>query len=119
MFAVLAIPSQMNPAIETNGPVEPEEALGWQLAEVTQEENRAEVNTRRMASRPDESLTEALGWMGAEAATIKAIQHASGRRPNWELGLKRPQPWDVFVEVARDLRQNYVDDAIGTLRGSN
>jgi tetratricopeptide (TPR) repeat protein len=30
--------------------------------------------------------------------------------------LKRPQPWDVFVEVARDLRQNYMHDAIGTLR---
>lgn len=54
--------------------------------------------------------------MGADAATIKTNQHASGRRPNWELGLKRPQPWDVFVEVARELRQNYVDDAIGTLR---
>jgi tetratricopeptide (TPR) repeat protein len=59
---------------------------------------------------------EALSWTGADAATIKAIQHAIGRRPNWELGLKRPQPWDVFVEVARELRQNYVDGAIGTLR---
>jgi hypothetical protein len=54
----------MNPAIETNGPVEPEEVLGWQLAGVTQEEIRAEVNTTRMASRPDESLMEPLGWMG-------------------------------------------------------
>lgn len=59
---------------------------------------------------------KALSWMGADAATIKAIQHASRRRLNCEPGLKRPQPWDVFVEVARDLRQNYVDDAIGALR---
>jgi tetratricopeptide (TPR) repeat protein len=83
---------------------------------VTQEEIRAEVNTRGMAPRPEESVMEALSWTGADAATIKAIQHASGRRPNSERGLKRPQPWDVLVEVARELRQNAVDEAIGTLR---
>jgi hypothetical protein len=115
MFAALAIPSQMSHAIETNGPIEPEELLAWQLGGVTQEEIRAEANTRGMVSRPEGSVMEALSWMGADAATIKAIQHASGRRPNWELGLKR-QPWDVFVKVARERRQNYVDDAKGTLR---
>jgi tetratricopeptide (TPR) repeat protein len=54
---------------------------------VTQEEIRAEANTRGMASRPEESVM-----------------------------LKRPPPWDVFVEVARELRQDCVDDVIGTLR---
>jgi hypothetical protein len=82
MFAVLAIPSQMNPAIETNRPIQPEELFAWQLGGVTQEEIRAEVNTRGMASRPEESVMEALGWTGADAATIKAVQRASGRRPN-------------------------------------
>jgi hypothetical protein len=47
MFAVLAIPSQLIHAIETNRPIEPEELLARQLGGVTQEEIRAEVNTRR------------------------------------------------------------------------
>jgi predicted Zn-dependent protease len=82
-----AIPSHLNHAIETNRPIKPEELLAWQLGGVTQEEIRAEVNTRGMASRPEESVM-----------------------------LKRPRPWDVFVEVARELRQDCVDDVIGTLR---
>jgi hypothetical protein len=74
----------MNPAIETNGPVEPGEVLGWQLAGVTQEEIRAEVNTRRMASRPDESLMEALGWMGGRRGDDQG--HSARQRPKAKLG---------------------------------
>lgn len=74
MFAVLAIPLHMNHSIETSGPIEPEELLAWQLGGVTPEGIPTEVNTRGMASRPEESVMEALSWTGADATTIRAIQ---------------------------------------------
>lgn len=85
IFAVLAIPSRMNRAIETNRPIEPEELLAWQLAGVTQEEIRAEVNARGIASRPAESVMEALSWgpMRRRSRPI-STPAAEGRTGSWD-----------------------------------
>jgi len=81
-------------------PVPPEQVLAWQLEGLTQEEIREEVCARGLGSYPDIAFLSALSAAGADAETIRVVQHAPGPRNRWGLALRVPKPTDYLYEMA-------------------
>lgn len=66
---------------------------------LTQEEIREEVSAHGLTTYPDIALLSALSAAGADAETIRAMQHAPGPRSRWGLALKVPKPTDYLYEI--------------------
>ena len=120
LFAALTIPPQQNLTTnEEKSPVAPEQVLAWQLEGLTPEEIREEVGSHGLATYPDIAFLSALSAAGADAETIRAVQHAPGPRNRWGLALRLPKPTDYLYEVAGAILWNDWEHAILTVQGES
>jgi len=115
LFTVLTISPQQNfTTNEEKTPVAPEQVLAWQLEGLTQEEIREEVSSHGLTTYPDIPFLSALSAAGADAETIRTVQHAPGPRYRWGLALRLPKPTDYLYEVAGSILWNDWEQAILT-----
>ena len=117
LLTALAFPPQQSSVPpETNGPVQPEQVLAWQLEGLTQEEIRDEVGCRGLTEHAEEPLLNALSAAGADAETILTVRHARGPHILWKLGLRLPKPTDYLYEVAGAVFWKDRESALQTLQ---
>jgi len=117
LLAVLTIPGRPNlDANEERSPVVPEQVLAWQLQGLTQEEIREEVSDHGLTTYPDIAFLSALSAAGADAETIRVVQHAPGPRNRWGLALRLPKPTDYLYELAGAVMWNDWEHALQTVR---
>jgi tetratricopeptide (TPR) repeat protein len=119
LLAALAFPPRQSTAQpHTSPPVEPEQVLAWQLEGLAQEEIREEVSARGLTEYPEIALLSALSAVGADAETIRVVQHAKGPRARWKLALKLPKPSDYLYEVAGALLWHDWEHALLTMQNA-
>ena len=115
LFAALTIPSEVSSTTDNSKPAAPEQVLAWQLEGLTQEEIREEVNAHGLSNYPDIAFLSALSAAGADAETIRVVQHAPGPKYRWGLALRLPKPTDYLYEVAGAVMWNDWEHAILTM----